>query len=250
MSQPSLEHSLRNYYAEVERGLVCSGSVKRRTVQALRTSVEDFLAGSPDASFADVVERFGTPGQIADEALEALSPAELRRYARQSHMMWCALVLFIGGFFFLGLCAFAIPAVVSAVESIQIDPSRVHRGAAGHPPAGEKACFPHAAGHQRRYERGQTRPRDPPHHPRSPRPCTPGGRGLGRPFRHHHPGRQLVCGHGCGERHAGSGARAGPCNCMTRKAPAFLSVRTSTQFQSKAKYEEVHLWVFTSCWAS
>lgn len=125
MSQPSLEHSLRNYYAEVERGLVCSGSVKRRTVQALRTSVEDFLAGSPDASFADVVERFGTPGQIADEALEALSPAELRRYARQSHMMWCALVLFIGGFFFLGLCAFAIPAIVSAVESIQIDPSEV-----------------------------------------------------------------------------------------------------------------------------
>lgn len=125
MRQPSLEHSLKNYYAEVERGLVCPGGVKRRTLQALRTSVEDFLNRSPEASFADVVEHFGTPGQIADEALEALTPAELRRYARQSHMLWCVLVLFIGGFFFWGLCAFAIPAAVSAIESIQIDLSEV-----------------------------------------------------------------------------------------------------------------------------
>ncbi len=125
MRQPSLEHSLKNYYTEVERGLVCSGNIKRRTLQALRASVEDFLAGQPDACFADVVERFGTPGQIADEVLEALPPAELRRYARQSHMMWCVLVLFIGGFFFLGLCAFVIPVIISAVESIQINPSEV-----------------------------------------------------------------------------------------------------------------------------
>lgn len=112
----------REYFRQVRQGLVCSPSVRRRAVEALEMGVEEFLDQHPDASFGQLCQQFGSPAEIADQALAALSPAELRRYARRLHTLKSILLLFITALCCWGLFTLFLPWVMeTAAESTAIE---------------------------------------------------------------------------------------------------------------------------------
>lgn len=116
----------REYFRQVRQGLVCSPSVRRKAIQALEMGVEEFLEQHPDATFGQLCQHFGSPGDIADQALADLSPAELRRYARGLHTLKSVLILFITALCCWGLFTLFLPWVMQTVsDSSAIEMSEV-----------------------------------------------------------------------------------------------------------------------------
>lgn len=115
----SYEHNpaAREYFRQVRQELVCSPSVRRKAIRALELGAEEFLDQHPDATFGQLCEHFGSPGDIADQAMASLSPAELRRYARGLHTLKSILVLFITALCFWGLFTLFLPWVIQAADS-------------------------------------------------------------------------------------------------------------------------------------
>ncbi len=115
----SYEHNpaAREYFRRVRQELVCSPSVRRKAIQALELGADEFLDQHPDATFGQLCQHFGSPGDIADQALAALSPAELRRYARRLHTLKSILLLFITALCCWGLFALFLPWVIQAADS-------------------------------------------------------------------------------------------------------------------------------------
>lgn len=116
----------REYFRQVRQGLVCSPSVRRRAVEALEIGVEEFLEQNPHATFGQLCQQFGSPTEIADQALADLSPAELRRYVRRLHTLKSILLLFITALCCWGLFTLFLPWVVEMVaDSTVIEMSEV-----------------------------------------------------------------------------------------------------------------------------
>lgn len=71
--------SLKRYYQQIKSCLSCPGRQKRKIMQNIRCAVEAFLTDTPDADMAAVIQRFGTPEQIAGSCIDEMGTGELRK---------------------------------------------------------------------------------------------------------------------------------------------------------------------------
>ena len=70
---------LKTYYRDIRKALPCGWFHSRRLMKDLRSSVAQFLQESPNATFQDITNRFGTAQQIAEAYAEQLPPEKLRK---------------------------------------------------------------------------------------------------------------------------------------------------------------------------
>ena len=77
-----IKWQLRRYYWEVKSFLPCSRKLKKRCIADLKANVEGFLEQNPQAGFAAIQERFGTPRQIAAAFVEEADTEQLLRRLR------------------------------------------------------------------------------------------------------------------------------------------------------------------------
>lgn len=63
----NLNKELKQYYHEIDKILSCNNRKKKNILESIKTSVECYLSENPDSSIDDVIERFGSPKEIADE---------------------------------------------------------------------------------------------------------------------------------------------------------------------------------------
>ena len=65
------------YLWKVRGGLLCSGKLKREIMARIKTVLNDYLTEHPDADFAELSRRFGTPKQVASSYVENMDTEEL-----------------------------------------------------------------------------------------------------------------------------------------------------------------------------
>ena len=90
-----------NYLKSVKRELVCPKSLRKRSLDQLKTSLDEFLEDHPTATEADIVEQFGSPADFANAFLASLDEGELKKQLKKGKRVWvivvvtCALALLL-----------------------------------------------------------------------------------------------------------------------------------------------------------
>lgn len=90
-----------NYLKSVKRELICPKSLRKRSLDQLKTSLDEFLEDHPTATEADIVEQFGSPADFANAFLASLDEGELKKQLKKSKRVWvtvvatCALALLL-----------------------------------------------------------------------------------------------------------------------------------------------------------
>lgn len=96
-----LNKDARRYLREIRGWLPCTGRMKRNVMNEIRGTVQDFLDEDPNADYAAITARFGTPEQIAgtyvDEAEtgKLLHDLRIRRKIVKIAIVAAASLLFI-----------------------------------------------------------------------------------------------------------------------------------------------------------
>ena len=73
----NLDTALKRYYRSIRKDLLCSYKMKKRIMQQIRESVDQFLEQNPDAEFDAVRLHFGEPQTIALSYIEDQDAPEL-----------------------------------------------------------------------------------------------------------------------------------------------------------------------------
>ena len=90
---------LRRYYWEVSNLLPCNPRIKQTLMDEIKENIDQFLEEYPDADYDVIVQRFGTPQQIAASYLEEMDPQEvlnkLNTRKRIAGIVTAGVVLFV-----------------------------------------------------------------------------------------------------------------------------------------------------------
>ena len=78
----NLDTALKRYYRNIRKDLPCSYKMKKRIMQQIRESVDQFLEQNPDADVDAVQLHFGEPQTIALSYIEDQDAPELLRKMR------------------------------------------------------------------------------------------------------------------------------------------------------------------------
>lgn len=78
----NLDAALKRYYRSIRKDLPCSYKMKKRIIQQIQESVDQFLEQNPNADFAAVQLHFGEPQTIALSYIEDQDAPELLRKMR------------------------------------------------------------------------------------------------------------------------------------------------------------------------
>lgn len=84
MSNVSVE--LAPYFQRVGTRLNCSRRLRDRLLERIRRGAEEFVAERPEATQKEVEEYLGNPEEVAQELMEALDPAEVKRYQKRKRI--------------------------------------------------------------------------------------------------------------------------------------------------------------------
>lgn len=77
-----MKWKLFRYYWQVKSFLPCSRKLKKRCICDLKAGVEEFLKQNPQADFAAIQERLGSPRQIAASFVEEADTEQLLQRLR------------------------------------------------------------------------------------------------------------------------------------------------------------------------
>lgn len=78
----NLDAALKRYYRSIRKDLPCAYKMKKRILQQVQESVDQFLEQNPDADFDAVQLHFGEPQTIALSYIEDQDTPELLRKMR------------------------------------------------------------------------------------------------------------------------------------------------------------------------
>lgn len=68
---------LKKYYRSIRSWLPCSGKLKKKILGEIHSTIETYQAENPDADFADIEKRYGSPKQIAASYIDEMETGEL-----------------------------------------------------------------------------------------------------------------------------------------------------------------------------
>lgn len=80
------------YLWKVGGWLPCSGKLKREIMARIKTVLDDYLNDHPDADFAELSHRLGTPQQIAASYIEEMNVQDLLKQLRIRRKIICIVV--------------------------------------------------------------------------------------------------------------------------------------------------------------
>ena len=80
------------YLWKVRGWLPCSGKLKREIMARIKTVLNDYLNDHPNADFAELSHRFGTPQQIAASYIEEMNVQDLLKRLRIRKKIICIVI--------------------------------------------------------------------------------------------------------------------------------------------------------------
>ena len=75
----SAKNAAKRYLREVKRNLPCSFKTKYELLARLQEGLADFTEECPHANYEDIVERFGSPTDVADAYFADIPAPQLRK---------------------------------------------------------------------------------------------------------------------------------------------------------------------------
>lgn len=70
---------IRQFLREMRKSIPCGGKQKKLVLEQVKASMLEYLAEKPDATYDDLLTRFGMPEQIASSYLEELDISDLKK---------------------------------------------------------------------------------------------------------------------------------------------------------------------------
>lgn len=97
-----LEKELNRYYKEINRHLTCPKKEQEEFLTEVHHLVDDFLGNQPEASYTDLVEAIGEPGELAATMLKTLPDQTVVQTYRRKRKMRTGIII---GFLVLVIAA-------------------------------------------------------------------------------------------------------------------------------------------------
>ena len=63
----NLNKELKNYYSELGKSLSCDSKKKKMITARLKSDVECYLLTNPEATFDDIIKKFGSPQEMIEQ---------------------------------------------------------------------------------------------------------------------------------------------------------------------------------------
>ncbi len=105
----------KKYLQKVRRSLTCPRKLKKRMLDGLRSDIDTYLEEHPNASPADLTERFGEPAALSESYLSALDAGELAKAVHAAkRTRWVIVVVSI-----LVLLGFIVTFYIMILENRQ-----------------------------------------------------------------------------------------------------------------------------------
>ena len=86
----------KRYCAALRKELASVPQLRRRTLQDMRRSLDEYLEQNPAATWADLEGEFGSPRQAADHILNSLDAEQIKREARRFRWRRVAALAIVG----------------------------------------------------------------------------------------------------------------------------------------------------------
>lgn len=77
-----LNRDAKRYLREIQSWLPCTGRVKGKMLGEIRSRLKEFLLENPVADYEAIIERFGTPKQIASSYVDEMATGEMLKGLR------------------------------------------------------------------------------------------------------------------------------------------------------------------------
>ncbi len=78
MNNRVLDKKLKQYYKEIDSLLLCDKAQKKKAIENLKNSVNNFVAENPDCTAEDIFNRFGTAQEIAESFAFDVNPKNIK----------------------------------------------------------------------------------------------------------------------------------------------------------------------------
>lgn len=106
-----MNNAVTAYCKQVRRRLACVPQMRAHTLPQLEDALLDYTAEHPQADFAALCARFGTPGQFAENTLANMDGAQLARQMnryRWRNVLVAVVIVLTVGYVFLSCGKLAI----------------------------------------------------------------------------------------------------------------------------------------------
>ncbi|MGN1419362.1 MAG: DUF6120 family protein [Acutalibacteraceae bacterium] len=85
----------KNYLYTVSKHIRCSRKGKKKALDRLSKSIDDFFEQNENASFDDLFETFGKPEEAAKELSDSIDPAEFKKHKKSKIVLIIILCILI-----------------------------------------------------------------------------------------------------------------------------------------------------------
>ncbi len=89
---------LRVYFGEVDKAMFCNRKEKTAVLTQLKQRVEDYIAENNPASFAEIMQHFGTPEALAADFIGTAEPRKIRKITNIKKIIVAVSVVLVGAF--------------------------------------------------------------------------------------------------------------------------------------------------------
>ena len=89
----NLSKELKKYYHEISKLLYCSNKEKKNIIGSIKSSVECYLYENPDSNIDDIIKKFGSAKDVADEYYNNESTEEISAKMKNSSKIFMCIVI-------------------------------------------------------------------------------------------------------------------------------------------------------------
>ena len=110
----NLSKELKKYYHEIGKFLSCCNKEKQKIIGSIKSSVECCLSENPDSNIDDIIKKFGSPKDIADEYYNNESTEEISAKMKKSRKVLLCIVATLG----IALLIYIVVIVTSLIHNM------------------------------------------------------------------------------------------------------------------------------------
>lgn len=114
----NLNKELNAYYRDISRSLLCSGSEKKKLLDQIKSSVENYLVENPDATIESIIEKIGSPEEISDGYYSNMDGAIVANRMRIGRKILLSVTLAVASALMVYIIAIVL-VTIADINSIQ-----------------------------------------------------------------------------------------------------------------------------------
>lgn len=111
----NLSKELKQYYHEIGKALTCNNREKKNIINSIKTSVECYLSENPDLTIDDIIKKFGSAKDIAEEYYNNESAENITAKMKKSKKILLCVVATLG----IALLIYIVIVVTALIHGME-----------------------------------------------------------------------------------------------------------------------------------